>query len=160
MCIALGLRFKVGESSFAPTARPTRGFRAYYRIVGTLDDEIRRDPEREDTDKIYKRLDDVQDDRSLMSNQLNMLRRDRRSHARTARLMESEARLSCEAWVQSMDTSDTARSEVRALRTIVLAQQTEIGKLWATHVTTLHSQQGPATSPTQPEIPEEASSSS
>ncbi|GKF66196.1 hypothetical protein Tco_0192713, partial [Tanacetum coccineum] len=49
LCIALGLRFKVGESSFAPTARPTRGFRAYYRIVGTLDDEIRRDPEREST---------------------------------------------------------------------------------------------------------------
>nr|GFD58083.1 hypothetical protein [Tanacetum cinerariifolium] len=47
LCIVLGLRFKVGESSSAPTARPTGGFRANCRFVGTLDDEIRRDPKRE-----------------------------------------------------------------------------------------------------------------
>ncbi|GJT44958.1 hypothetical protein Tco_0953673 [Tanacetum coccineum] len=40
------------------------------------------------------------DDRSLMSGQLNMLLRDRRAHARIARLMETEATLSREAWVQ------------------------------------------------------------
>ncbi|GJY13815.1 hypothetical protein Tco_0383124, partial [Tanacetum coccineum] len=48
-------------------------------------------PEREDTDEIYGRLDDAQDDRLLMSGQLNMLRRDRRAHARTARLIETKA---------------------------------------------------------------------
>nr|GEV73922.1 hypothetical protein [Tanacetum cinerariifolium] len=64
--------------------------------------------ERRDTDEIYRRLDDAHDDRLLMSGQLNMLRRDRRAHARTARLMESEARISREAWVQSMDASDMA----------------------------------------------------
>ncbi|GJY20326.1 hypothetical protein Tco_0392892 [Tanacetum coccineum] len=53
---------------------------------------------RQDTNEIYRRLDDVQDDRLLMS-------------------------------VQSMDASDTARSEVRALRTTVLAQQTKIEDL-------------------------------
>ncbi|GJU40021.1 putative reverse transcriptase domain-containing protein [Tanacetum coccineum] len=131
----------VGESSSAPTARPTGGFRADYEFVSTLDDEIRRDPKREvgyritdtwdkmvediqgtltatdvaglshrmidfvptvrqDTNKIYGRLDDALDDRSLMSGHLNMLRRDRRAHARTARLMESEARLSREAWTE------------------------------------------------------------
>nr|GFD14830.1 hypothetical protein [Tanacetum cinerariifolium] len=47
LCVALSLRFKVGESSSAPTAIPTRGFRANYGFVRTLDDEIRRDPERE-----------------------------------------------------------------------------------------------------------------
>nr|GFC22257.1 hypothetical protein [Tanacetum cinerariifolium] len=47
LCIALGLRFKVGKSSSAPTARPTGGFRADYGFVSTLNDEIRRDPERE-----------------------------------------------------------------------------------------------------------------
>nr|GEV79954.1 hypothetical protein [Tanacetum cinerariifolium] len=88
-CIALGLRFEVGESSSAPTARPTRGFRADYGFVGTLEDNIRRDPERE----------------------LNMLRRDRRDHARTA--TDSEVRLSREAWVQSMNASDIARAEKR-----------------------------------------------
>ncbi|GJV21809.1 hypothetical protein Tco_1370829 [Tanacetum coccineum] len=67
LCIALGPRFKVGESSSTPTGRPTGGFKADYGLVGTLDDEIRRDPERDDTDEIYGRLDDAQDDRVLMS---------------------------------------------------------------------------------------------
>ncbi|GJS84554.1 hypothetical protein Tco_0751095 [Tanacetum coccineum] len=147
LCIAPGRRYKARECSSAPTARPTRGFRADYGFVGTLDAEIRRDLDREigygiidtwdemvedmqgtpaatdvaglsqrmtdfvmtvrqDTDEIYRRLDDAQDDRSLMSGQLNLLRRDRRAHARTARL-ESEARLSCKACVQSMDASNT-----------------------------------------------------
>ncbi|GJV50906.1 hypothetical protein Tco_1446647 [Tanacetum coccineum] len=44
--IALGLRYEVGKSSSAPTARPTRGCRADYGFVGTLDDEIRRDLEK------------------------------------------------------------------------------------------------------------------
>ncbi|GKC68976.1 hypothetical protein Tco_1114859 [Tanacetum coccineum] len=47
LCIALGPRYEVGESSSAPTARPTRGFRADYGFIGTLDDEIRRDLERD-----------------------------------------------------------------------------------------------------------------
>ncbi|GKE61266.1 hypothetical protein Tco_1511633, partial [Tanacetum coccineum] len=93
---------------------------------------------RQDTNEIYGRLDDAQDDRSLMSGQLNMLCRDRCAHAHIARLMETEARLSREAWVQSMDASDTARSEVTALQ----------------------SQQGPASGLARPEIPEEAGSSS
>ncbi|GJS52147.1 putative reverse transcriptase domain-containing protein [Tanacetum coccineum] len=102
LCIALGLRFEVIESSSAPIARPTGGFRADYGFVNTLDDEIRRDPERErmtdfvmtirkDTDEIYGRL---------------------------MRHM-------------SMDASDTACFEVRALRTTVLAQQTKIEELRA-----------------------------
>ncbi|GKG36052.1 hypothetical protein Tco_0443730, partial [Tanacetum coccineum] len=90
---------------------------------------------RQDTDEIYERLDDAHDDRLLMSGQLNMLRRDRRTHTCTARLMETEARLSRAAWVQSMDVSDTARSEVRALRTTVLAQQAKIGALRAADCT-------------------------
>ncbi|GKF25044.1 hypothetical protein Tco_0080938, partial [Tanacetum coccineum] len=81
---------------------------------------------RQDTDEIYGRLYDAQDDRSLMSGRLNMLYRDRCAHVLTALLMEREARLSHEAWVQSMDASDIARSEVRALRTTVLTQHAEI----------------------------------
>ncbi|GJT34792.1 hypothetical protein Tco_0925211 [Tanacetum coccineum] len=106
-----------------------------FGLVGTLDDEIRQDLEREigfgitdtwdgmvedmqgipttidvaelsqritnfvtivrkDTYEIYGRLDDAHDDRLLMSGQLNMLRRDRRAHACTTRLMETEAKLS------------------------------------------------------------------
>nr|GEW76856.1 hypothetical protein [Tanacetum cinerariifolium] len=123
LCIASDPRFKVGECSSAPTARPTRGFRADYGFVATLDAEIRRDPEREigygitdvwvdpdeiaeeilatdvaelsqrmtdfvttviqDTNEIYERLNDAQDDRLLMSGQLNLLRKDKRAHAHT-----------------------------------------------------------------------------
>ncbi|GKA46812.1 hypothetical protein Tco_0739695 [Tanacetum coccineum] len=72
---------------------------------------------RQDMDEIYRRLGDAQDDRLLMSGRLNTLYRDRRAHARTALLMEREARLSREAWGRSMTASDTARSEVMALRT-------------------------------------------
>ncbi|GJS90149.1 hypothetical protein Tco_0772785 [Tanacetum coccineum] len=180
LCIALGPRYEVRESSSAPAARPTGGFRADYSFIATLDREIRHDPEREDTDEIYRRLDEAQDDRSLMSAQLNMPRKDRRAHAHTALLMEREARLSREAWRRSMDASDIARSEVMALRTTVLAQQVEIVALRIAdrtrqaqlvetlrlvsslqiQVTALQRQQGPARGPAQPEIPEEAGSSS
>ncbi|GJS41961.1 hypothetical protein Tco_0567004 [Tanacetum coccineum] len=37
LCIVLDPRYKIGECSSAPTARPTRGFRADYGFVGTLD---------------------------------------------------------------------------------------------------------------------------
>ncbi|GJT70255.1 hypothetical protein Tco_1029541 [Tanacetum coccineum] len=47
LCIAPGPRYEVGECSSAPTARPTGGFRADYGFVGTMDAEIRRDPDRE-----------------------------------------------------------------------------------------------------------------
>ncbi|GJV54042.1 hypothetical protein Tco_1449783 [Tanacetum coccineum] len=162
---------KVGECSSAPSTRPTGGFRADYGFVGTLDAEIRHDPDREigyeitnfwvdpdeiieeipvtdiaelgqrmkdffttvrqDIDEIYGRLNDAQDDRLLMSGQLNLLHSDRRTHARTARLMDSEARASREAWVQSIDASDTVRSKVNPLWNTVLAQQTEIRDMWA-----------------------------
>ncbi|GKD74308.1 hypothetical protein Tco_1332590, partial [Tanacetum coccineum] len=128
--IALGPRFEVRECS-SVAARPTRGFRADYGFVGTMDAEIRRDPDREDTYEIYVRLDDAQSDRSLMTGQLNVLRRDRRYHANTALLVEREARVAREAWAQSMDASHRARSEVMTLRTMVSALQTENGELRA-----------------------------
>ncbi|GJU60162.1 hypothetical protein Tco_1237928 [Tanacetum coccineum] len=49
---------------------------------------------REDTDEIYTRLYDDQFERQLMAGRLNMLYKDRRAHARTARLMETEAMIS------------------------------------------------------------------
>ncbi|GKE71738.1 hypothetical protein Tco_1529810 [Tanacetum coccineum] len=86
---------------------------------------------RQDTDEIYGRLDDAHDARSLLSGRLNMTYRDRRAHARTALLMKREARLSREAWVQSMDTSDLTRSKIMALRTQVVTQRSEIAGLRA-----------------------------
>ncbi|GJS85729.1 hypothetical protein Tco_0752270 [Tanacetum coccineum] len=149
---------------------------------------------RQDTDEIYTRLDDEQSGRQLLAGRLNMLFRDRRAHARTARLMETEARMSREAWGRSMDASDLARAEVMSLRTTVLAQQSQIRELQSadrrrqtvitemlaadhrrqkqltealklikrlqTQMAEFERQQGPAKGPAQPELPEEAGSSS
>ncbi|GKF93624.1 hypothetical protein Tco_0283324 [Tanacetum coccineum] len=67
-----------------------------------------------------------------MAGRLNMLYRDRRAHARTARLIEAKARMSREAWGRSMDASDLAHAEVMSSRTQVVAQQVVTTKLQAT----------------------------
>ncbi|GJW79765.1 hypothetical protein Tco_0143740 [Tanacetum coccineum] len=85
----------------------------------------------QDIDEIYVRLDDEQTERQLMAGQLNMLYRDRHAHARTALLMEREAKMSREAWGRSTDASYLARSKVMSLRTTVLAQQAVITELQA-----------------------------
>nr|GEV42607.1 hypothetical protein [Tanacetum cinerariifolium] len=56
---------------------------------------------RQDTDEIYMRLDDKQTERQLLAGRLNTLFRDRRAHAYTRQLMETEARMSREAWVRA-----------------------------------------------------------
>ncbi|GJT53536.1 hypothetical protein Tco_0988590 [Tanacetum coccineum] len=53
---------------------------------------------RRDTDEIYTMLDDEQGQRQLLAGRVNMLFRDRRGHAHTRLLMETEARMSREAW--------------------------------------------------------------
>nr|GFC66491.1 hypothetical protein [Tanacetum cinerariifolium] len=138
---------------------------------------------RQDTEEIYMRLDDEQSERQLLAGRLNMLFRDRRAYAYTRHLMETEARLSREAWVRSKDTIDLVRGEVMSLRTTVLGQMTKIRELHVTDRrrqiviskmlradhrrsteiiglrTALH-RQGLAGAPTQPELPEEAGSDS
>nr|GFB54782.1 hypothetical protein [Tanacetum cinerariifolium] len=114
--IALGPRYKVEESSSAAAARPAGGFRADYGFVATVDREIMRDPERET-------------ERQLLAGRLNMLFRDRRVHAYTRQLMETEARMSREAWVRATDASDLVYGEVISLRTTMLGQMSEIREL-------------------------------
>ncbi|GJX75591.1 hypothetical protein Tco_0322402 [Tanacetum coccineum] len=185
MCIALGPRYEIGESSSAPTARPAGGFRADYGFVATLDREISQritdfvTTVRQDIDEIYVSLDKARQVRAVLSGRFNLLGKDMRSYAYTALLMEREARLSRKAWRWSMEASDNAHTEVMALRTTILGQQTEIATLRAadrarqaqlvetmrlmstlqTQVTTLQRQQGPASGPTQSDVPEEAGSS-
>ncbi|GJR59316.1 hypothetical protein Tco_1501478 [Tanacetum coccineum] len=188
LCVASNPRYEIGESSSAPTTRPTGGFRVDYGFVGTLDAEIRRDLDREigygitdvwvdpndiveeipatdvakfgqrmtdfvttvrqDTDEIYGRLDDAQDDRSLMSDQLNLLCRDRRSHARTARLMESEARASREAWTEIGDLRAADRR-----RQAQLVEALTLLRTLQTQMAALQSQQTPARDPAHPDVP-------
>ncbi|GKD57659.1 hypothetical protein Tco_1291046 [Tanacetum coccineum] len=98
--IVLGPKYEVEESSSAAASRPAGGLRADYGFVAAMDREIRHDLERDDTDEIYTRLDDEQTERQLLADRLNMLFRDKHAHAhaRTARLMEAEARMPREAW--------------------------------------------------------------
>ncbi|GKA10133.1 putative reverse transcriptase domain-containing protein [Tanacetum coccineum] len=143
LCIALGLRFEVGESSSAPTARPIRGLRADYGFVVTLDDEIKRDPERDVGYGITNTWDemiegmpgapatDVAELSQRMLDFVTTVRQD--TYEIYGRLDDAhDDRLSREAWRRSMKASDTAHSEVMAFRTIVLAQQAEIRTLRTT----------------------------
>ncbi|GKE54467.1 hypothetical protein Tco_1489623 [Tanacetum coccineum] len=155
--IALGPRYEIEESSSTAAARPARGLRADYGAPVSVDTELGRHMTefetrvRQDMDEIYTR--------------------DRRAHARTARLIEAEARMSREAWGRSIDASDLAHTEVMSLRTTVLAQQSYIRELQSadhrrqTVITEMLAadhkrQQGPTKGPVQPELPEEAGSSS
>ncbi|GJS36679.1 hypothetical protein Tco_0535061 [Tanacetum coccineum] len=93
---------------------------------------------RQDIDEIYTRLDDEQSERQLMAGRLNMLYRDRRAHARTARLMEAEARMRQKQFIEAL----------------------KLLKRLQTQMTEFERQQGPAKGPAQPDAPEEAGSSS
>ncbi|GKD31191.1 hypothetical protein Tco_1241969, partial [Tanacetum coccineum] len=177
--IALGPRYEVRESSSAAVARPAGGLRSDYGFVATMDREIRRDLERDvgyritdtwddmvedlqgtpvvtemaelsqrmiefetrvrqDTDKVYMRLDDEQTGQQLLDGRLNILFRDRHAHARSARLMETEARMRQKQFIEVL----------------------KLMKRLQTQMVELQRQQGPANGLAQPDLPEEAGSSS
>ncbi|GKA81245.1 putative reverse transcriptase domain-containing protein [Tanacetum coccineum] len=117
----------------------------------------------QDTYEIYTRLDDEQSQRQQLAGRLNMLFSDRRAHAYTRHQMETEARLSREAWRRSMDArswpaeslihialpywADQRRStEMRELRTTDHTRQQQLIQTLTVmqslqgHVTTLHVQ--------------------
>nr|GFD26641.1 hypothetical protein [Tanacetum cinerariifolium] len=121
--------------------------------VGTIDANIRRDPNREigyriidvweDPYEIAEEIPatDVAELGKRMTDFFTTIRQDTDEiyvcfHARTARLMESKARVAREAWTQSMDASDTVRSE--------------------TQMVALQSQQRPARDLAHPDVPVEA----
>ncbi|GJV43601.1 hypothetical protein Tco_1428137 [Tanacetum coccineum] len=70
---------------------------------------------RQDMDEIYTRLDDEQSQRQLLAGRLNMLFKDRLAHAYTRHQMDTEARLSREAWRRSIDASNLACGEAVTL---------------------------------------------
>nr|GFA96680.1 hypothetical protein [Tanacetum cinerariifolium] len=119
--ITLGPRYEVGKSSSAAAAaRRAGGLRADYGFVATMDREIMRDPEREvgygitdSWDEIVETLQGapVSTDTELgrymrefetriRQDMDEIYMRDRRAHTYTRHLMETEARMSREAWKQ------------------------------------------------------------
>ncbi|GKA74146.1 hypothetical protein Tco_0780448 [Tanacetum coccineum] len=116
---------------------------------------------RQDTDEIYMRLDDEQSERQLMAGRLNMLYRDRSTHACTARLIEAKAVITelqaanrrRQAATTKMLAADRMSKEqfIEALR-LLKRLQTQMTKFERHH--------GLAKGPAQPDAPEEAGSSS
>ncbi|GJY78893.1 hypothetical protein Tco_0484694 [Tanacetum coccineum] len=191
--IALGPAYKVGESSSAAAARPARGLRADYGFVATMDREIRRDPERDvgygitdSWDEIVETLQGapvstdtelgrhmtafetrVRQD-TLLAGRLNMLFKDRRAHAHTRFLMETEARmLAQQSQIKELQSADRRRHTVILellaadyRRQRQLTEALKLVKSLQTQMAELQRQQGPAKGPAQPELPEEAGSSS
>nr|GFC70497.1 hypothetical protein [Tanacetum cinerariifolium] len=92
-----------------------------------------------------------------------MLFRDRRAHAYTRHLMETEARTRQTVISELLRTDHKRSIEITELRTALQGQVTALqGQVTAlqAHVTALQGQQGLAGGPTQPELPEEAGSGS
>ncbi|GJX63341.1 hypothetical protein Tco_0296241 [Tanacetum coccineum] len=101
---------------------------------------------RHDTNEISVQLRDAHDDRLLMIGQLNLLRRDRRFHAYTARLMEILA--------QQTEIENLLAANRR--RQTQLTEALTLMRTWQTQMAALKSQQGPARGPSHPDVPEEA----
>ncbi|GJZ60146.1 putative ribonuclease H-like domain-containing protein [Tanacetum coccineum] len=114
---------------------------------------------------IYSQLDDARYDRALLRARVNRLDSDRPFHRRTALLIEEEARLSRAAWARSMDACDqeaggdyrSAESRLSGQRQLV--ETLKIVKSLKAQMIELQRQQGPAKDPAEPELPEEAGSS-
>ncbi|GJZ88007.1 putative reverse transcriptase domain-containing protein [Tanacetum coccineum] len=87
--IALGPGYEVGESSAAAAARPAGEGAPFRTICVGCTHERDLVVVRRDTDEIYTRLDDEQGQRQLLAGRVNMLFRDRRTHAHTRSALES-----------------------------------------------------------------------
>ncbi|GJY28825.1 putative reverse transcriptase domain-containing protein [Tanacetum coccineum] len=138
LCITLSVTFEVGESSSAPSARPTGEFRRDYGFVSTLDDEIRRDLERDVGYRITNNWDEMVEDMQGTPAATDVAELSQRMTDFVMTVRQD----TYEIYVRLDDAHDDrslmsgqlnmlSRSEVRALRTTVLAQQTEIKDLRA-----------------------------
>nr|GEW88696.1 hypothetical protein [Tanacetum cinerariifolium] len=157
LCIAIGLRFEIRRDA---DREIVYGITNVWEDPNEIAEEIPATNVEElsqrvidfvttvkqDTYEIYRRLDDAYDDRLLMSDQLNLLCRYRCSHARTARLIESEARASREAWTEIEDLRAVDHKQQ-----IQLAEVLTLVRILQTQMVALQSQQRPARDPAHPD---------
>ncbi|GKE59352.1 hypothetical protein Tco_1498537, partial [Tanacetum coccineum] len=129
--IALGPGYEVGESSSAAAARPAGGLRADYGFVATMDREIRSDSEREVRYRITNSWDEIVE--TLQG--------------------------APETGYDFRDAEGRAEEIYRDERGQLTTLQGQVTTLQG-QVTTLQGQQGPVGGPVQPELLEEAGSSS
>ncbi|GJU56231.1 hypothetical protein Tco_1229945 [Tanacetum coccineum] len=110
----------------------------------------------QDTQDIYAVIGDTQDMQTQIYQRVETLGDDSQYHYETARLLDQEALVSREAWGRSIEVSYMARSEIMALRSVVMGQQAGQVTTLQGQVTALQGQQGPSGGPAQPVAPEEA----
>ncbi|GJW60600.1 hypothetical protein Tco_0109935 [Tanacetum coccineum] len=85
----------------------------------------------QDTQDIYAVIGDTQDRQTQIYQSVETLVDDSQYHYETARLLDQEALVSREAWGCSIEVSYMTRSEIMALRSIVMGQQAVISQLQA-----------------------------
>ncbi|GJU17775.1 putative reverse transcriptase domain-containing protein [Tanacetum coccineum] len=85
----------------------------------------------QDTQDIYAVIEDTQDKQTQIYQSVETLFDDSQYHYETARLLDQEALVSREAWGRSIEVSYMTRSEIMALRSIVMGQQAVISQLQA-----------------------------
>ncbi|GKE74564.1 hypothetical protein Tco_1536605 [Tanacetum coccineum] len=117
------LQYKIGESSAAATTRPIGGHRADYGFV---------DP-REAVEEIAPMT--LEGVNARVTELTAVQEQDTQDiyayHYETARLLDQEALVSREAWGRSIEVSYMTRSEIMALRSVVMGQQAVILQLQA-----------------------------
>ncbi|GJW97903.1 hypothetical protein Tco_0179711 [Tanacetum coccineum] len=136
--IALGLRYEVRESSYSPTARPPRGFRADYGFVATIDREIRQDLER----YVGYGITDTWEEMLACTCSYNST--DGR-----------ELGVCSKAW-DIHDASELARRSYVTARQAQFIEALKLLKRLQTQMIEFKSQQGPSKGSAQPDAPEEA----
>ncbi|GJT28400.1 hypothetical protein Tco_0908675 [Tanacetum coccineum] len=85
----------------------------------------------QDTQDIYAVIEDTQDRQTQIYQSVETLFDDSQYHYETARLLDQEALVSREAWGRSIEVSYMTRSEILALRSVVIGQQAVISQLQA-----------------------------
>ncbi|GKD65965.1 hypothetical protein Tco_1308073 [Tanacetum coccineum] len=147
LCSNQGPRYEIEEGSSAAVARLTGGRRADCGFVDpreaieevapmTLEGVNTRMTElvavqEQDTQDIYAVIGDTQDRQTQIYQRVETLVDDGQYHYETARLLDQEAMVSREAWGCSIEVSYMARSEIMALRSVVMGQQAVISQLQA-----------------------------
>ncbi|GJT55880.1 hypothetical protein Tco_0990934 [Tanacetum coccineum] len=161
LCLtALTSRYEVGEGSTA-APRPTRGHRADYGFIGTMDAEIRRqraeevsysirdvwvDPAEAVKEVAPTTLKRVNVRVTELTARVDGLVEDGQFHYETARLLDREAHVSQEAWAHSVGLSSAVHYELQAYRTHTqmqdyrIASQESLMTTLIAHVSSLQGQ--------------------
>ncbi|GJW13008.1 hypothetical protein Tco_0017141 [Tanacetum coccineum] len=172
--IALGPRYEVRESSSAAAARPAGGLRADYGFVATMDREIKCDLERDVGygitdywDKIVETMQGAQLARGRMFESLEDGSMEWSDLARAEVMSLRTTVLAQQSEIRELQSADHRRQTVITemlaadhKRQVQLTKALKLVKRLQTQMEELQRQQGPAKGPAQPELPEEAGSSS